>query len=46
VVYRDLKPENIVIGHDGYIKLVDFGMSKKVVDRTYSLCGTMHYLAP
>lgn len=47
IVYRDLKPENICINTDGYIKLCDFGFSKKVDDgRTYSFCGTPDYLAP
>ena len=28
IVYRDLKPENIVLDRRGYIKLIDFGLSK------------------
>ena len=28
IIYRDLKPENILVDSDGYIKLVDFGLSK------------------
>mmetsp|Transcript_13883 Transcript_13883/g.16838 ORF Transcript_13883/g.16838 Transcript_13883/m.16838 type:complete len:461 (+) Transcript_13883:79-1461(+) len=31
IVYRDLKPENIVLGSNGHIKLVDFGLSKMPV---------------
>lgn len=47
IVYRDLKPENICIDSDGYIKICDFGFSKKIDDgRTYSFCGTPDYLAP
>jgi serine/threonine protein kinase len=30
VVYRDLKPENIMIDKKGFIKLTDFGLSKKI----------------
>jgi serum/glucocorticoid-regulated kinase 2 len=29
IIYRDLKPENIMLGKDGHILLVDFGLSKK-----------------
>lgn len=28
IIYRDLKPENILIDDEGYIKLIDFGLSK------------------
>ncbi|KAE8573610.1 cAMP-dependent protein kinase catalytic subunit alpha [Halyomorpha halys] len=46
VIYRDLKPENIVIDADGYLKLTDFGFSKRIENRTYTVCGTPDYLAP
>jgi protein kinase A len=40
IIYRDLKPENILIAKDGYIKLTDFGFSKRIEGRTFTLCGT------
>eukprot|EP00814_Leptocylindrus_danicus_P006793 CAMPEP_0116025736 /NCGR_PEP_ID=MMETSP0321-20121206/13282_1 /TAXON_ID=163516 /ORGANISM="Leptocylindrus danicus var. danicus, Strain B650" /LENGTH=777 /DNA_ID=CAMNT_0003498099 /DNA_START=196 /DNA_END=2526 /DNA_ORIENTATION=+ len=29
-IHRDIKPENCLIGQDGYIKLCDFGMAKRL----------------
>ena len=46
IIYRDLKPENIMVDEDGYAKLIDFGTAKIIKDRTYTVVGTAHYMAP
>jgi protein kinase X len=30
----------------GYVKIADFGFAKYVPDRTFTLCGTPHFLSP
>jgi len=51
LVHRDLKPANVLIGDDGEIKLMDFGLAKSqtcVEDITKSgaTVGSFRYMAP
>ena len=46
IIYRDLKPENIIVEGNGYIKLIDFGIAKQIENKTSSMIGTPHYMAP
>eukprot|EP00514_Thraustochytrium_sp_LLF1b_P009566 CAMPEP_0184541558 /NCGR_PEP_ID=MMETSP0199_2-20130426/1446_1 /TAXON_ID=1112570 /ORGANISM="Thraustochytrium sp., Strain LLF1b" /LENGTH=383 /DNA_ID=CAMNT_0026935287 /DNA_START=477 /DNA_END=1628 /DNA_ORIENTATION=+ len=57
VIYGDLKPENIMIGADGHIRVIDFGLST-MLNHTEHYCaqsnrlevttgsGTLSYTAP
>ena len=46
VAYRDLKPENILLDKDGHVVLTDFGFSKEISERSWTMCGTPDYMAP
>jgi serine/threonine protein kinase len=57
IVHGDLKPENVLFGEGGRVKLADFGLSRRLVQRSATLsvslsledarlAGTLDYMAP
>ena len=48
IVHRDLKLENVMIGSNGYIKIIDFGLARLLVndELAQTHCGTAEYFAP
>lgn len=51
LVHRDVSPQNILVGHDGFTKMVDFGLAKATAlgdgaTRAGQLKGKISYMAP
>ena len=46
IAHRDIKPANIMIDSNGYLKMIDFGTAKVLIDYTSTVIGTPHYIAP
>ncbi len=45
ITHRDIKPSNILLGHDGRVKIADFGLAVKA-GRDATPGGTPAYMAP
>jgi serine/threonine protein kinase len=46
-VHRDIKPENLIFDNKGYLRLTDFGISRKMKNAPLKdASGTPSYMAP
>lgn len=46
IVHLDIKPGNVLVGRDGAVTIVDFGIARAASDATATVAGTPHYMAP